>query len=118
MSNIFGRKLKMCNCSRKVTGYNRTGYCMNFADDLGTHIVCAKVTKKFLDFTYSKGNDLITPRGSFPGLVPGNCWCICVLRWIEAYKAGAAPPIYLESTDSSVLKYVTFDILKDYALDM
>jgi uncharacterized protein (DUF2237 family) len=118
MSNVFGRKLKKCNCSQKITGYNRTGYCNNFSDDPGTHIVCARVTKEFLEYTYYKGNDLITPRRGFPGLVNGDCWCICVLRWIEAYKYGVAPPIYLESTDSHVLDYVPFNILKNYALDM
>lgn len=81
------------------------------------HIVCAIVTEDFLKFTYTKGNDLITPRMGFSGLKEGDCWCLCVMRWIESYNNGVAPPVFLENTDRNVLKYVNFDILKKYALD-
>jgi len=113
--NIVGNKLKKCQSNSK-TGWHRDNYCSYNKQDGGRHIVCASVTKDFLQFTYSKGNDLITPRGDFPGLVPGDRWCLCVHRWIESYKAGVAPPIYLESSDIEVLKYVDIEILKKYAL--
>ncbi len=99
--NVVGTKLNECKCyTNKVTGYLRDGYCSNIASDKGTHIVCAIMTNEFLKFTYSKGNDLITPSNYFEGLVQGDCWCICIYRWIEAYRAGVAPPILLKSTDS------------------
>ena len=84
--------------------------------DRGTHIVCAVVTKDFLKFTYSKGNDLITPRNGFPGLKPGDRWCLCVLRWIEAYNNGVAPLIDLQCTQYNVLNYVSLDILVKYSI--
>ena len=115
--NVFGKHLKTCTCNEKVTGWSRDGFCSFDNNDYGTHIVCARVTEEFLKFTMIKGNDLITPRMGFPGLVPGDCWCLCVLRWIEAYNNGVAPPIFLEKTDQNVLKYVDFSVLKNYALD-
>lgn len=113
--NVFGQKLKICGRT-PMTGYLRNGYCNIDIYDRGTHIVCAVVTKKFLDFTYSKGNDLITPRNGFPGLKPGDRWCLCVLRWIEAYNNGVAPKIDLECTEYNVLKYVSLDILLKYSI--
>jgi uncharacterized protein (DUF2237 family) len=113
--NVLGKKLKLCGLN-PLTGYDRNGYCSLNMYDTGTHIVCAIVTKKFLDFTYTKGNNLISPRNGFPGLKPGDRWCLCVLRWIEAYKNGAAPLVDLESTHYDVLKYVHLDILKKYAI--
>ena len=85
--NVFGNDLKICG-RNPLTGYTRTGYCSLDKYDSGTHIVCAIVTKDFLNFTYKKGNDLTTPRNGFPGLKPGDRWCLCVLRWIEAYNKG------------------------------
>ena len=83
--------------------------------DTGTHVVCAIVDDEFLQFTKSKGNDLITPIPvRFPGLVPGDKWCLCILRWLEAYNAGKAPKIIPESTNSVALKYTTLDVLKKY----
>ncbi len=111
--NVFGKPIKTCN-TVKITGYDRSGFCYNYENDPGTHIVCAIVTEYFLNFTKSRGNDLITPRGSFPGLKPGDRWCICIKRWLEAYKAGFAPPIIGESTDISVLEYVPSIILQNY----
>lgn len=107
-------ELQLCGLNPR-TGYNRSGYCTHDPTDAGTHIVCAYVTKEFLKFTKSKGNDLTTPKGkSFPGLKPGDRWCLCVLRWIEAYEAGVAPYIDAEATHQDVLKYVPYYIIKQY----
>lgn len=115
MTNVLGRKLKLCGLD-PLTGYSRNGYCDVDMYDHGTHIVCAIVTKDFLNFTYNKGNDLITPRDGFQGLKPGDRWCLCVLRWIEAYKNGVAPLVDLECTHYSVLKYVELDTLLRYSI--
>ena len=88
--------------------------CSSNAADIGTHIICAIVDGHFLEFTKSKGNDLITPSGTFPGLVAGDKWCLCILRWIEAHKAGKAPKIIPESTDELAFKYVSKNILIKY----
>jgi uncharacterized protein (DUF2237 family) len=87
-------------------------------DDLGTHVVCAEVTKEFLDFSRSRGNDLSTanPDFDFPGLRPGDRWCLCALRWKEAVDAGKAPPVVLEATHEYALEYVTLDELKRHAV--
>ena len=87
-------------------------------DDVGTHVVCAVVTQEFLTFTKSRGNDLETPfpQYDFPGLKPGDKWCLCVLRWKEALDAGVAPPVVLESTHKVALKYVTLEDLKNHAV--
>ena len=113
--NILGTELKLC-CSSPVTGFYRNGYCHTGPTDRGTHIVCATVSKEFLDFTKSKGNDLSTPHPeyNFPGLVPGNKWCLCALRWMEAYRAGKAPKIDFEATDSKFLDYIDLKTLKEF----
>ncbi len=113
--NVLGTDLQPCTTN---TGYDRTGYCYFHADDPGTHIVCARVTREFLDFTKTKGNDLITPRGSFRGLIPGDLWCLCISRWLEAYQAGKAPPVYLRRTHQSALQQVPLIVLQQYALDI
>ena len=113
--NVLGRNLKLCGLN-PLTGYERKGYCSLNEHDQGTHIVCAIVTKEFLNFTYNKGNDLISPRNQFPGLKPGDRWCLCVLRWIEAYNNNVAPLLDLECTHSDVLKYVPLNILIKYAI--
>jgi len=112
--NILGTNLIPCCNTGKITGFNRDGMCSSNAADIGTHIICAIVDNNFLEFTKSKGNDLITPSGGFPGLVAGDKWCLCVLRWIEAYKAGKAPKIIPESTNELALKYISKDILMEY----
>lgn len=118
--NALGGKLEKCECSQssKNTGWLRDNYCSYSKEDSGVHIVCARVTKDFLLYTYTHGNDLITPRYGFPGLVEGDCWCLCIHRWLQAYKKGVAPPIYLKHTDSEILKYVELNVLKKYALDL
>lgn len=116
--NVYGKPLKYCN-KNKITGYNRNGSCQTDEDDKGTHIVCAVMTKEFLNFTLSRGNDLITPRRNFPGLIPGDTWCLCASRWVEAYRANPnyAPPIIGESTHEHFLKYIPNKILNMYLLD-
>jgi uncharacterized protein (DUF2237 family) len=117
--NILGTELIPCSLTTdKVTGYYRNGICSTGPDDFGTHIVCAIVDDKFLKFTKSKGNDLITPSPpSFPGLVTGDKWCLCILRWLEAYKAGKAPKIIAESTNELALKYISKDILMQFVIN-
>jgi hypothetical protein len=112
--NILGTDLIPCCNTGKITGFNRDGMCSSNTADIGTHIICAIVDNNFLEFTKSKGNDLITPSGGFPGLVAGDKWCLCILRWIEAHKAGKAPKIIPESTNELALKYVPKDILMEY----
>lgn len=111
--NVLGTKLEMCSTS-PLTGFYRDGYCNTGRDDYGTHVVCAEMTQEFLDFTKAKGNDLCTarPEYRFPGLKTGNKWCLCALRWKEAYEAGYAPKVVLESTNEKALKYVTLEELK------
>ena len=118
--NILGTELVQCPyLNKKVTGYYRNGMCSTGSTDVGTHIVCAIVNDDFLQFTKSKGNDLITPHPpSFPGLVAGDVWCLCILRWIEAYKAGKAPKIIAESTNKIAEKYIDKDILLKYSINL
>jgi uncharacterized protein (DUF2237 family) len=117
--NILGTTLTPCSKPPdKTTGYYRNGYCSTGPTDTGTHVVCAVVDQEFLDFTRSKGNDLTTPQNSFPGLVPGDKWCLCALRWKEAYTAGKAPKIIPESTSDVVTQYVLKDILMNHAVNM
>ncbi len=113
--NVLGTALESC-CNDPMTGYWRDGYCRTASEDRGTHVVCAVMTQEFLDYTKSRGNDLSTPNPAyrFPGLQPGDKWCLCILRWLEAEKAGVAPLINLSSTDSAALKYTTLELLKKY----
>jgi len=104
MTSVLKEPLKICS-TQPMTGYYRDGYCKNLPDDSGTHVVCAKMTNEFLEFTKSKGNNLSTPSSNFPGLKEGDKWCLCALRWDEANKANKAPPVDLEATDESALKF-------------
>ncbi len=115
--NILGDPLQPC-CFEPLTGFMRDGYCHTNAMDQGTHVVCAVMTQEFLDYTRSRGNDLSTPipAYNFPGLKPGDKWCLCILRWLEAVEAGCAPQIVLESVDKAALKYTTLEVLKDHAV--
>lgn len=114
--NVLGTKLQLCS-SYPRTGFYRDGRCETGPDDRGRHTVCAVVTEAFLEFTLQRGNDLITPRPdyNFPGLNPGDRWCLCALRWKEALEAGVAPPVVLEATHAASLEYVTLDELKRHA---
>lgn len=117
-TNVLGTTLEAC-CFDPKTGYFRDGYCKTRSDDVGTHVVCAIVTQEFLTFTKSRGNDLETPfpQYDFPGLKPGDKWCLCILRWKEALEAGIAPPVVLASTHKIALQYVTLEDLKNHTAD-
>ncbi len=115
--NVLGEEL--AECSRDpLTGFYRTGCCDTGGDDEGVHIVCAQMTSEFLAFSVDRGNDLVTPRPEygFPGLKPGDRWCLCVTRWKEALEAGMAPPVLLDATHISSLEFVELEDLKRHAL--
>ena len=114
--NIFGEPLKSC-CSKPLTGYFRDGYCRTDKSDYGSHTVCVVVTKEFLEFSKLNGNDLTTPNSDylFPGLKPGDKWCLCALRWKEALEAGCAPKVELESTDEKALLIININDLITHA---
>lgn len=116
--NVLGGELQPC-CTDPMTGFYRDGYCRTGGDDLGVHVVCAQMTEEFLHFSRSRGNDLITPnpRFLFPGLQPGDCWCLCASRWQEALDAGVAPPVRLAATHITALEFVNLSDLVAHALD-
>jgi hypothetical protein len=115
--NVLGTPLLPCSYD-PLTGWRRDGCCHTSAGDLGSHVVCARMTAAFLNHQMELGNDLITPQpqGRFPGLKPGDRWCVCALRWREAYEAGYAPPVVLESTHARALDYVLMDWLRKHAV--
>lgn len=117
--NVFGEPLVACS-SDPLTGFFRNGYCITGPDDVGRHTVCAEMTAGFLAFSKSRGNDLSTPRPemAFPGLKPGDRWCLVAERWVEALAAGMAPRIALLSTHRSMLRLVPLETLKLFALDL
>ena len=114
--NVFGEPLIECS-SDPLTGFYRNGCCDSGPEDRGKHTVCAVMTEEFLQFSKSRGNDLITPipRFNFPGLEPGDRWCLCVLRWLEAYKEGVAPNVILEATNELALEVVEMEQLLEHA---
>ncbi len=114
--NVFGQPLVPCSFE-PLTGYFRDGCCKTNKEDYGSHLICAVVSQDFLQFSLSKGNDLITPRPEyqFPGLVTGDKWCLCINRWLEAVQADCAPMIKLESTNIKALEKVSLDFLKEYS---
>ncbi|MEG4347138.1 DUF2237 domain-containing protein [Microcoleus sp. A003_D6] len=118
-TNVLGGKLETC-CTSPMTGYYRDGQCNTGGGDFGAHTVCAQLTEEFLTFTKSNGNDLSTPvpEFNFPGLKPGDCWCLCASRWKEAMDAGVAPPVVLAATHALTLEYVSLDELKQHAADL
>ncbi|MEL6534840.1 MAG: DUF2237 domain-containing protein [Bacteroidota bacterium] len=115
-NNVFGEPLLPCS-KDPLTGFYRDGCCETGPQDHGTHTVCAVVTEEFLGFSRSLGNDLITPRPEyrFPGLKPGDKWCLCVTRWLEAYRAGLAPKLVLEATHEKTLEYISLEELVPFA---
>ncbi|HMO13203.1 MAG TPA: DUF2237 domain-containing protein [Pirellulaceae bacterium] len=115
--NVLGTDLAPC-CFQPVTGFYRDGFCRTGAGDAGVHVVCAEMTEEFLSFSKEVGNDLTTPNPDFefPGLVPGDSWCLCVSRWVEAYQAGVAPPVILEATHISALEFVEREVLEIFAV--
>jgi len=114
--NVLGEPLAPCSFD-PLTGWYRDGCCHTDANDAGSHVVCARMTLGFLNFQMERGNDLITPRpeSRFPGLKPGDRWCVCALRWREAYEAGFAPPVLLESTHQRALDYLPIEWLRKMA---
>lgn len=116
LSNVLGTPLEPC-CGKYRTGYFRDGYCRTDETDLGRHVVCARMTRDFLEFSLEKGNDLITPNPQFdfPGLKEGDCWCLCALRWKQAFDAGRAPTVNLLSTHESALEVISLAELKQHA---
>jgi uncharacterized protein (DUF2237 family) len=115
--NVLGDTLVQCGCS-PMTGFFRDGFCRTDRQDFGSHTVCAVMTEQFLQFTRSRGNDLSSPapQFGFPGLKPGDRWCLCVRRWKEAFDAGAAPSVILEATDDSALAIVSLDQLLQHSV--
>ena len=114
-SNVLGTDLEPCSTD-PTTGYLRDGCCRHLESDRGRHEVCAVMTQEFLEFSRKRGNDLVTPRPEmeFPGLHPGDRWCLCVPRWIEALEEGKAPPVVLEATNEAVLDEIELETLQKH----
>jgi uncharacterized protein (DUF2237 family) len=117
--NVFGEALETCS-ENPMTGFFRDGCCNTSAQDGGSHTVCVELTTEFLEYSRSRGNDLMTPQPAygFPGLREGQRWCLCASRWLEAYRADKAPRVYLKRTHRRALKIVPLDILKAHSLDL
>ncbi len=116
--NVLGDELIPCSVD-PVTGFFRNGLCETCREDEGMHTVCAQMTDAFLDFSAAHGNDLKTPmpQYQFPGLQAGDFWCLCLGRWVEAYRSGVAPKVKLAATHASVLEFIDLSVLQDYAAD-
>ncbi|MEE9445200.1 MAG: DUF2237 domain-containing protein [Cocleimonas sp.] len=117
--NVLGDPLELCG-DKPVTGFFRDGHCNTCEEDFGSHTVCIKTNKAFLEYSKSKGNDLSTPmpQYGFEGLKAGDGWCLCAARWLEAYQDGAAPRIFLSKTHQRALQVVPLELLKKYATDL
>jgi len=117
VTNVLGTALKSC-CFNPLTGFYRDGFCHTGANDYGSHTVCAIMTKEFLEFTKSQGNDLSTPKPqfNFPGLKAGDKWCLCSVRWLEAYKNGKASMVELEASHKNALDIIPMEYLKEKAI--
>ncbi|WOJ95878.1 DUF2237 domain-containing protein [Congregibacter brevis] len=117
--NVFAEPLETCGTD-PVTGFFRDGCCNTSKQDLGSHTVCVELSQEFLEFSRSRGNDLMTPmpQFDFPGLSAGQRWCLCATRWLEAHKESKAPRVYLRRTHSRALETVPMEILRGYALDL
>jgi uncharacterized protein len=115
--NVLGGRLLPCSVSPR-TGFYRDGCCNTGPEDVGMHVVCVQMTEHFLEYSREHGNDLSTPvpEHEFPGLVPGDRWCVCVARWREAFEAGVAPPVVLTATHEETLAVVALDALKRHAV--
>ena len=117
--NVYGEPLQPCSTD-PLTGFFRTGACAAGPDDVGRHLICCEMTAEFLAFSKSVGNDLSTPRPemAFPGLKPGDRWCLVAPRWVQAHEAGMAPRVVLLSTHEGALRYTDLKTLRAYALDL
>jgi uncharacterized protein (DUF2237 family) len=117
--NVLGEQLEPCGTD-PITGFYRDGCCSSGPEDVGSHTVCAVVTREFLEHQLAVGNDLVTPRPEFEfrGLSPGDRWCVVAARWLQAHLDGAAPPVVLASTNARALDIVPLDLLAGYAADV
>jgi len=117
--NVFGEPLETCS-ERPMTGFFRDGCCNTGQEDTGSHTVCVEATREFLEYSRFRGNDLSTPmpRHGFPGVKPGDRWCLCAARWLEAYNSGMAPKVYLKRTHQRALEIVPLELLRKFALDL
>ena len=117
--NVFGEPLAMCG-DASVTGFYRDGKCNTCDEDVGSHTVCIEASKEFLEYSRFKGNDLSTPipEFGFKGLKPGDSWCLCAARWLEAYEGNMAPRVHLSKTHVRALDIVPMELLKKYAVDL
>ncbi|WP_193162933.1 DUF2237 family protein [Microbulbifer hainanensis] len=117
--NVFGDPLQPCSMD-PVTGFFRDGCCNTSEQDAGSHTVCVEVTEEFLMYSRSRGNDLSTPvpEFGFPGLEPGDRWCLCAARWLEAHQQDMAPRVYLQRTHVKALEIVPLALLRQYAVDL
>ncbi len=116
--NVLGKPLEKCNCS-PLTGWYRDGYCKTDNADIGMHTVCCVMTKSFLSYSKAQGNDLLTPlpEYNFPGIKPGEKWCLCAMRWKQAYEDGMAPKVCLKATEISTLNIIRIELLVEHAMD-
>ena len=114
--NVVGGALLECS-AEPLTGFFRDGCCATAPEDVGSHTVCTVVTERFLGFSRQVGNDLSTPRLGFPGLRPGDRWCVCAARWLEAHEAGCAPPVLLAATHERALELIEIDTLLAHAIE-
>jgi uncharacterized protein (DUF2237 family) len=117
--NVLGTELELC-CLDPITGFNRDGSCSTGPRDVGSHTVCAQVNETFLEYSRSVGNDLSTPMPEygFPGLKSGDKWCLCASRWLQAYQAECAPPVYMRATHERALQVIDLTLLKKFARDL
>jgi uncharacterized protein (DUF2237 family) len=117
--NVFGETLQACS-EEPVTGFYRDGCCNTGDEDRGSHTVCVEVSQVFLEFSRFRGNDLSTPMPEFgfPGLREGDRWCLCAARWLEAYREGMAPRVYLRRTHQRALDIVPMEVLRTFAIDL
>jgi uncharacterized protein (DUF2237 family) len=117
--NVFGEPLESCS-EEPLTGFFRDGCCNTSDQDTGSHTVCVRLTQEFLEFSRFRGNDLSTPRPEFgfPGLKPGDRWCLCAARWHEAAEAGMAPRVFLRATHERALEIVSLDVMRKFAADL
>lgn len=117
--NVFGDKLEVCG-ERPLTGFFRDSQCNTCKEDTGSHTVCIEATAEFLDYSRAKGNNLSSPvpEFNFEGLRPGNCWCLCAARWLEAYEDNSAPRVFLRKTHLRALEIIPLEYLKKYAVDL
>ena len=117
--NVFGEPLEECG-AEPVTGFYRDGHCNTSDQDVGSHTVCIQATAEFLDYSRFRGNDLVTPVPGFgfPGLKPGDRWCLCAARWLEAHEQGMAPRVFLRRTHQRALQVIPLELLREYAADL